>query len=86
METRRETGDGVGKMGREGREGETNACTWRKGSCSFVEDIILGGCMRLSQILIYRSFVSNLNSMRRKRPVQLRAQTGRLWESNDRFA
>ena len=29
--------------------GETNAWTWRKGSCSFVEDIILRGWAGLSQ-------------------------------------
>jgi hypothetical protein len=47
---------GVGweRLGKMGKGGETNACTWRKGSCSFVEDIILGGCIGLSQPPIYR--------------------------------
>ena len=42
------------EIGKDGKGGETNACTWRKGSCSFVEDIILSGRIGFSQALIYR--------------------------------
>jgi hypothetical protein len=37
-----------------GWERETNAWTWRKGSCSLVEDIILGGCALDGVLSIYR--------------------------------